>query len=46
MCTGNKKLLKFMARICFKHFGSESKTARYAGWLYFRVVIVQLHISK
>ena len=43
---GTTNLFEFVERRYFKHFGQTSKSARYAGWLSFRVRKVIVHILK
>ena len=41
---GTTNLFEFVERRYFEHFGRTSKSARYAGWLSFRVQKVIAHI--
>ena len=43
---GTTNLFEFVERRYFEHFGRTSKSARYAGWLFFRVRKVIVHILK
>ena len=43
---GRTNLCKIVERRYFAHFDQTSKSARYAGWLSFRVWKVIVHISK
>ena len=42
--TGNNKLFEIVERRYFEHFGRTSKSARYAGWLSFRIRKVIVNI--
>ena len=44
--TGNNKLFEFVECRYFQHFGRTSKSARYAGWLSFKVQKVIVDILK
>ena len=43
---GTTNLFEFVERGYFEFFGRASKSARYAGWLFFRVRKVIVHILK
>ena len=43
---GTTNLFEFVERRYFEHFGRTSKSAKYAGWLSFRVRKVIAHILK
>ena len=43
---GTTNLFEFVERRYFEHFGRTSKSARYAGWLSFRIWKVIAHILK
>ena len=43
---GTTNLFEFVERRYFEHFGQTSKSAKYAGWLSFRVQKVIVHILK
>ena len=43
---GTTNLFEFVERRYFEHFGRTSKSARYAGWLSFRVREIIAHILK
>ena len=43
---GTTNLFEFVECRYFEHFDQTSKSARYAGWLYFRVRKVIAHILK
>ena len=43
---GTTNLFEFVVRTYLEHFGWTSKSARYAGWLSFRVLKVIAHIFK
>ena len=43
---GTTNLFEFVGRTYFEHFAQTSKSARYTGWLSFRVRKVIVHILK